>query len=178
MKFKLEIIEGDITTLNVDAIVNAANNSLMGGGGVDGAIHRAAGPALLEACRPLRGCETGNAKITEGFTLPANYIIHAVGPVWAGGHEGEAEALASCYRKSLELANLYEVTSIAFPSISTGAYRYPFDAASKLAIQTILDFEPQNQTINQVYLVAFGNKDFKNLQRIYKQHNASPKDPN
>jgi len=133
----LEIITADITTLEVDVIVNAANESLRGGGGVDGAIHRAAGPKLLAACRELNGCATGRAKITPGFNLPAKWVVHAVGPVWRGGSHGEAELLAGCYRHSMQLARDAGARSIAFPAISTGVYGYPKDAAANIAIQTI-----------------------------------------
>jgi len=134
-----EIITADITALKVDVIVNAANESLLGGGGVDGAIHRAAGPRLLAACRRLNGCATGDAKITPGFDLPAKWVVHAVGPVWRGGNRGEAELLAGCYRNSLRLAQAAAARSIAFPAISTGVFGYPKDAAAKIAIQTITE---------------------------------------
>ena len=134
---RLEICVADITTLDVDAIVNAANRTLLGGGGVDGAIHRAAGPELLAECQMLGGCETGAAKITRGYRLPAKHVIHAVGPVWGGGGQGEEELLASCYRTALDLAAAYRLASIAFPAISTGIYRFPSDRAARIAVGTV-----------------------------------------
>lgn len=164
---RVRLIEADITTLQVDAIVNAANNSLMGGGGVDGAIHRAAGPELKTACRPLGGCETGNAKITPGFQLPAKYVIHAVGPVWNNGTQNEPKLLAGAYQKSLELAMEHRLRTIAFPSISTGAYRFPFEQAAKIAISTICTFLNGHQHPDLVWLVAFSHRDHQLLSRAY-----------
>jgi O-acetyl-ADP-ribose deacetylase (regulator of RNase III) len=135
---RLEVIVADITTLRVDAIVNAANTSLLGGGGVDGAIHRAAGPDLLAECRVLNGCKTGDAKITRGYRLPARHVIHAVGPVWHGGHQGEDELLASCYRRAIELCHANNLASVAFPAISTGVYRFPADRAAGIAVATVI----------------------------------------
>lgn len=148
---QLLAVQGDISTLPVDAIVNAANSSLLGGGGVDGAIHRAAGPELLVACRQLGGCATGNAKATPGFRLPAKWVFHAVGPVWHGGNRSEAALLASCYRRCLELAREHNATSIAFPAISTGVYGYPSDAAAQIAVQTVRE----NVDASGVTLVQF-----------------------
>ena len=152
---RLEIIVADITTLGVDAIVNAANTSLLGGGGVDGAIHRAAGPGLLAECRTLGGCETGNAKITRGYRLPAKHVIHAVGPVWNGGGRGEDELLASCYRRAVELCRANSLASIAFPAISTGVYRFPADRAAGIAVKTVAEVLPSAPSLTRVIFCCF-----------------------
>ena len=161
---RIEVVEGDITTLKVDAIVNAANSTLLGGGGVDGAIHRAAGPELLEECRTLGGCITGQARITRGYRLPAKWVIHAVGPVWHGGDRGEDDLLAKCYRTSLDLAAKKGAKSIAFPAISTGAYNFPIDRAARIAVAEILDHLQGDLTIEHVVLVGFGPESVKALQ--------------
>ena len=164
MKSSISLFRGDITTLKVDAIVNAANRTLLGGGGVDGAIHRAAGPELLEACRPLNGCEIGEAKLTPGFLLPASYVIHTVGPVWRGGNNRERELLAQCYSRSLELALLHRLSSIAFPNISTGVYGFPKTLAAEIAIASVEDFLSSHEIPIQVTFVLF---DLEN-ERLYK----------
>ena len=156
MNSRISIVEGDITRQTVDAIVNAANTTLLGGGGVDGAIHRAAGPRLLEECRALGGCPTGQAKITKGYDLPAEWVIHTVGPVWRDGSRGEDELLASCYRNSLELAASHAIKSVAFPSISTGAYRFPLDRATRIALTETKQFLGRNTSIERVLFVCFG----------------------
>jgi O-acetyl-ADP-ribose deacetylase len=152
---RLEVIVADITTLSVDAIVNAANTSLLGGGGVDGAIHRAAGPELLAECRTLGGCETGNAKITRGYRLPAKHVIHAVGPVWNGGSRGEDELLASCYARSIALCQSHHLGSIAFPAISTGIYRFPADRAADIAVDTTVESLASAPSLSRVIFCCF-----------------------
>jgi O-acetyl-ADP-ribose deacetylase len=152
---QLEVMTADITTLSVDAIVNAANTSLLGGGGVDGAIHRAAGPELLAECRMLGGCETGGAKITRGYRLPAKRVIHAVGPVWSGGGKGEDELLASCYRRAIELCGDNNLASIAFPAISTGVYRFPADRAAHIAVSTTLAALSGASSLKRVIFCCF-----------------------
>ncbi len=157
---RIAVVPGDITTFDVDAIVNAANTSLLGGGGVDGAIHRAAGPELLEECRALGGCATGSAKITRGYRLTARHVIHAVGPVWQGGGSGEPELLASAYRASLQLACDHRLASIAFPAISCGVYAYPVDQAARIALETVRDFLREAKTVERIYHVCFGASVF------------------
>lgn len=176
MHKRIEIIKGDITKQNTDAIVNAANNSLLGGGGVDGAIHDAAGEELLAECRTLNGCETGEAKITKGYKLPAKFVIHAVGPVWRGGNNNEKDTLASCYRNCLKLASEYNLKTIAFPSISTGAYRFPLEYASEIALTEIMRFLKSNSFIKKVKIVCFGidvfeiyNKKLGEMNKIFNQ---------
>ena len=163
---KIEIHKGDITKLSVDAIVNAANTSLLGGGGVDGAIHRAAGPELLEYNKKLGGCPTGEAKISPGFNLPAKHVISTVGPVWNGGNRNEDELLANCYRNSLRIAVENNIKTIAFPSISTGVYRFPVNRASKIAVKEVKDFLDKNPSIEKVIFVCFDDKTYEVYKNI------------
>ena len=161
MSARISIIQGDITTQAVDAIVNAANNSLLGGGGVDGAIHHAAGPDLLEECRTLRGCETGKAKITKGYLLPAKFVIHTVGPIWQGGHQNEDKLLISCYRSCFDLARNHGIRTIAFPSISTGVYRFPVERASHLALKECVQELETNILLEHIFIVCFDRETFE-----------------
>ncbi len=161
MHHRISVVEGNITEQTVDAIVNAANHSLLGGGGVDGAIHRAAGPGLVEECRGLGGCATGEAKITKGYNLPARWVIHTVGPVWHGGQHGEDELLAGCYRNCLALVERHAIRTVAFPSISTGAYGFPIERAARIAITEIRAFLDQDTSLEKVILVSFGTKAFQ-----------------
>lgn len=174
MNSKIQLIKADITTLKVDVIVNAANNSLMGGGGVDGAIHKVAGPALKEACRLFHGCPTGEVRMTNAFNLPSTYVIHAVGPVWYGGGEDNIEdnLLENVYLNSLQLALDSHAKSIAFPCISTGAFRFPFERAGKIALQTINNFLEKHPSIEEVFLVCFSDKNHKQYQRIIENEKA------
>lgn len=168
MQATLRVLCADITTLSVSAIVNAANNSLLGGGGVDGAIHSAAGPLLLEACRHLDGCETGSAKVTAAYRLPCEYVIHTVGPVWQGGERGEAELLASCYRECLREADKRACRSVAFPAISCGVYGYPKQAATDIAIDTVEQMLPDLRHVAEIIFVCFSEA----MERLYQQRLA------
>jgi O-acetyl-ADP-ribose deacetylase (regulator of RNase III) len=169
MKERIGLVDGDITKQQVDAIVNAANNSLLGGGGVDGAIHRAAGPELLEECRMLNGCPTGEAKITKGYRLPAKFVIHTVGPIWRGGNSNEDQLLENCYKNSLKRAVENEIKTIAFPSISTGVYGFPIERASCIALKTVKAFLEKNESIKKVTFVCFGSHDYQVYQRAIKE---------
>ena len=158
---RIQVVQGDITRLDVDAIVNAANTSLLGGGGVDGAIHRAAGPGLLEECRTLHGCRTGEAKLTHGYDLPARWVIHTVGPVWQGGQAGEDELLASCYRESLKIARDRELRTVAIPAVSTGVYRFPVHRAARIAAAETAAFLAANPLPERVMLVCLGDESYR-----------------
>ncbi|MFH0792962.1 MAG: O-acetyl-ADP-ribose deacetylase [bacterium] len=166
---RLEIVEGDITKQDVDAIVNAANTTLLGGGGVDGAIHRAAGPPLLAECSKLGGCKTGQAKMTKGYRLPARHVIHTVGPVWRGVGSREDSLLASCYKSCLEIVEKHGLKSVAFPSISTGAYGFPIERASRIALREIKEFLEKNETVEKVVVVCFERSDFDCYQQALKE---------
>ena len=166
---RMRLVKGDITKEKVDAIVNAANSGLRGGGGVDGAIHRAAGPELMEECRKIGGCPTGEARLTKGYRLPARYVIHAVGPIWHGGDRGEDELLASAYRYSLKLAVENGIRTISFPSISTGAYRFPLERATRIALRTVKEFLDQNPSIEQVRFVCFDDRTLQAYQAAWKE---------
>lgn len=161
LKDRIEVVEGDITKLHVDAIVNAANTSLLGGGGVDGAIHRAAGPGLVMECRMLHGCRPGEAKVTGGHNLPARWVIHTVGPVWQGGQGGEDEVLGNAWRNSLNIARGKEMDTVAFPSISTGAYRFPLQRAAAIAVREVMDFLAHNPHPRKVMICAFGPEAYR-----------------
>jgi O-acetyl-ADP-ribose deacetylase (regulator of RNase III) len=173
MEKRVQIIAGDITKQNVDAIVNAANNTLLGGGGVDGAIHLAAGEELRTECRALKGCNTGYAKITKGYNLPAKFVIHTVGPIWSGGHNNEEELLASCYKNCLKLAAENNIKTIAFPSISTGAYGFPIDKASEIALKEIISFLNSNNTIESVKILCFGDNSLDTYTQKFIQLNEA-----
>lgn len=163
---KIEIYKGDITALKVDAIVNAANSTLLGGGGVDGAIHHAAGPKLLDECKSLNGCNTGEAKITKGYNLPAKFVIHTVGPVWNGGQHNEDQLLSNCYRNSLKLALDQQCSSIAFPAISTGVYRFPLQRATNIAINVVTSFLQENKRVKKIIFCCFDEKTYQTYKNL------------
>ncbi|GAB6283661.1 MAG: O-acetyl-ADP-ribose deacetylase [Ignavibacterium sp.] len=167
---KIEIVKGDITKLKVDAIVNAANSTLLGGGGVDGAIHQAAGPKLLEECKTLGGCKTGEAKITKGFNLPAKFVIHTVGPVWYGGNNSEDKFLVNCYKNSLKLAVENNIKTIAFPAISTGVYHFPLERATRIAVREVKDFLDKSDDIEKIYFVCFDEQTYNTYKNILKNN--------
>ena len=169
MKEKVRIVEGDITKQEIDAIVNAANTSLLGGGGVDGAIHRAAGPELLEETRQMGGCPTGEARVSKGYNLPAKWVIHTVGPVWAGGHKNEDNLLANCYRNSLAAAVAREAKTVAFPSISTGAYGFPLERATEIAMREAKRFLENNEGLEKIVFVCFGERVLKTYQEVFER---------
>ncbi|HKK41675.1 MAG TPA: O-acetyl-ADP-ribose deacetylase [Bacteroidales bacterium] len=166
---RIELLKGDITTIDTDAVVNAANSSLLGGGGVDGAIHRAAGPGLLDECRKLNGCPTGEAKMTGGHKLKARYVIHTVGPVWHGGQKNEPVLLSSCYRKSLELARTNNLKTIAFPAISTGVYRFPKERAASIAIKETVKFLEQNEVPEKVIFIVFDDENLEIYRKLIER---------
>jgi O-acetyl-ADP-ribose deacetylase (regulator of RNase III) len=172
---RITVVEGDITKQQVDAIVNAANTTLLGGGGVDGAIHRAAGPELLEECRKLRGCATGDAKITRGYRLPAKWVIHTVGPVWDGGQNDEDELVASCYRTSLALADKNGIRTIAFPAISTGVYGYPMDEAARIALKEVrAHLERRDASVREAVFVLFGREAYETFATVWQKLESGP----
>jgi O-acetyl-ADP-ribose deacetylase (regulator of RNase III) len=166
---RIEIIEGDITRQSVDAIVNAANSSLLGGGGVDGAIHRVAGPQLLEECRALGGCPTGEARITKGYRLPARWVVHTVGPLWSGGGSSEDELLANCYRNSFALAVRHDIRSVAFPAISTGVYSFPLERATRIAVREVVSFLKGQSSLERVCFVCFGAQAFQCYETVLQE---------
>ncbi|MBC8460004.1 MAG: O-acetyl-ADP-ribose deacetylase [Deltaproteobacteria bacterium] len=169
LRERIGFVEGDITKMDVDAIVNAANTSLLGGGGVDGAIHRAAGPELLAETRKIGGCPTGEARVTKGYRLPAKWVIHTVGPIWSGGNRNEDELLANCYRNSFEAAIEIGAVTVAFPSISTGAYRFPMERAINIALRETKSFLQANQSIKKVIFVCFGREVYNKYQEVFKE---------
>ncbi|PKL83645.1 MAG: O-acetyl-ADP-ribose deacetylase [Ignavibacteriae bacterium HGW-Ignavibacteriae-3] len=173
MDGRIRIVQGDITRFNADAVVNAANTTLLGGGGVDGAIHKAAGPGLLDECRNLKGCKAGEAKITKGYNLPAKFIIHTVGPVWHGGASGEKNLLSSCYINSLNIAVENSLSTICFPAISTGIYGFPFDQASGIALSSVQKFLESNSSLAQVAFILYSANDYDTFSRIFQKMSLS-----